>query len=380
MQELTIFVGGDLVPTESNKDMFINSKVELLIGSELRTLLSKGDYRIFNLETPLTDKLSPIDKCGPNLAAAEATVNGISAIGADILNLANNHILDQGNSALESTINILEKNRIRHLGAGMNLFEAANPLIIELGEKRIGVYACAEHEFTIAGENHPGANPFDPLESMDHIVKLRKDDCDYIIVLYHGGKEHYRYPSPYLQKVCRKMVDKGANLIVCQHSHCIGCRENYNNSTIIYGQGNFLFDLSDDELWQTSLILEVSIEDGFFVKEIPIVKRQNCIRMAKGKDAENILKNYRDRSLQILEDRFVDREYSKFASSMLNGYLGAFLGGSLLVRILNRLFLRKLYKSIYSKHSLLMLQNFIECEAHRELLLSGLKEHISKYK
>ena len=334
----TLLIGGDLVPTESNIKMFSDGDVLQLLGYELLDVLVDANYRMFNLEAPITDTTVPINKCGPNLTISPATIGGIKKIGVDVFGLANNHILDQGNSGLESTINILEKNRIRHLGAGMNLFEAAKPLIIELGEKRIGVYACAEHEFTIAGENHPGANPFDPLESMDHIVKLKKDDCDYIIVLYHGGKEHYRYPSPYLQKVCRKMVDKGANLIVCQHSHCIGCRENYNNSTIIYGQGNFLFDLSDDELWQTSLLLEVSIEDGFFVKELPIVKKQNCIRMAKGKDAENILTNYRDRSLQILQDGFVDREYSKFASSMLNGYLGAFLGGSLLGSTKNRLF------------------------------------------
>ena len=41
-----------------------------------------------------------------------------------------------------------------------------------------------------------------------------KKQCDYVIVLYHGGKEHYRYPSPYLQKVCRKIVDKGADIVV----------------------------------------------------------------------------------------------------------------------------------------------------------------------
>lgn len=71
--------------------------------------------------------------------------------------------------------------------------------------------------------------------------------CDYTIVLYHGGKEHYRFPSPNLQKYCRKFIEKGANIVICQHSHCIGCEENYKNGKIIYGQGNFLFDDSDDE-------------------------------------------------------------------------------------------------------------------------------------
>lgn len=62
-------------------------------------------------------------------------------------------------------------------------------------------------------------------------------------MLYHGGKEYYRYSSPNLQKTCRKMTEKGADLVLCQHSHCIGSYEEYNDSTILYGQGNFIFNM-----------------------------------------------------------------------------------------------------------------------------------------
>lgn len=147
--------------------------------------------------------------------------------------------------------------------------EARKPYIIELDGLKIGIYACAEHEFSIATENASGANPFDPLESLDHVQGL-SDKCDYVIVLYHGGKEHYRYPSPYLQKACRKMAEKGADLVVCQHSHCIGCFEEYEKSTIIYGQGNFIFDHSESEFWQTSLLVKIVIDDGPHISYIPI--------------------------------------------------------------------------------------------------------------
>ena len=87
-------------------------------------------------------------------------------------------------------------------------------------------------------------------------------------------KEHYRYPSPYLQKVCRKMVEKGANLVVCQHSHCIGSYETYNNSTIVYGQGNFIFNKHDNEYWNSSLLIKLRFEKGIKVEYIPIVTTQ----------------------------------------------------------------------------------------------------------
>lgn len=80
-----------------------------------------------------------------------------------------------------------------------NLEEATKPYIVKINGITVGIYCCAEHEFTIATAQKAGANPFDALESLDQVYRL-KSICDYVIVLYHGGKEHYRYPSPYLQK------------------------------------------------------------------------------------------------------------------------------------------------------------------------------------
>ncbi|MFP3488456.1 CapA family protein, partial [Staphylococcus sp. SIMBA_130] len=138
--------------------------------------------------------------------------------------------MDQGIRGLNSTTSILDSHNIPYVGVGGNIVEASKPFIINHDNMKIGIYTCAEHEFSIAEEDIPGANPFDPLESFDHIIKL-KSESDYVIVLYHGGKEHYRYPSPYLQKICRKFVEKGADIVICQHSHAVGCFEEYHNST-----------------------------------------------------------------------------------------------------------------------------------------------------
>jgi hypothetical protein len=197
-----------------------------------------------------------------------------------------------------------------------------------------------------------------------------------VIVLYHGGKEHYRYPSPYLLKVCRKMVTKGADLVVCQHSHCIGAFENYNEGTIVYGQGNFLFDHSESEFWQTSLLLNVTLTDeSMTVEYIPIVKQGCGVRLADKQHSEEILRDFYKRSEQILKEGFIQQEYDKFAAQMLKRYLNAFHGNNLLFRVLNKLCRHKLTTKLYSDKSLTVMQNFIECEAHRELVLAGLKSY-----
>jgi len=373
---MNIIIGADIVPTQSNFVLFSNSNVTTLLGDELFSLLNSVDVRIFNLEVPLCDKQDPIQKFGPNHIAPINTVNGIKAINPTLLTFANNHILDQGEKGLKSTKEILNKHKIPFIGVGNNLSEASKPFILEQDGAKIGIYACTEHEFSIATENTSGANPFDPLESFDHIQSL-KEKCDYVIVLYHGGKEYYRYPSPYLQKVCRKMVQKGADLSICQHSHCIGCFEQYRNGTIVYGQGNFLFDDCESEFDKTSLLIKVSISDKFQVDYIPIMKVGNGVRLAEGQVYEKILSSFRKRSLAILKKGFIEQQYSKLALKNLDSYLQRFSGFSKWLshidrRLLNGMFMNKKY----NKKQLFAIQNYIECEAHRELIIAGLKNKI----
>lgn len=370
----SIIIGGDLVPTKTNLDLFNAGDIVNLIGNDLRDILNNCDFRIFNLEVPLSDSEAPIPKCGPNLIAPTSTVRGIKALNPSLIALANNHILDHGVQGLRSTEVILKRYGIPYVGAGNNLVEASRPYIIEREGIRIGIYACAEHEFSIATDVNPGANPFDPLESLDHIISL-KAECDYVIMLYHGGKEYYRYPSPYLQKVCRKIAQKGADLVVCQHSHCIGCYEEYEGSIIVYGQGNFIFDHSESDYWQTSLLLRVSISDRIAVDYIPIGKNGKSIELAVSKEKSEILEQFKHRSAQINEHGFIERQYHNFANSMEQHYLYALSGyGKWLQRIDRKLLAGKLIKRQFSNRKRLVLRNYIECEAHRELILKSLKD------
>lgn len=374
---MNILIGADFVPTKSNAEYFEKGDMNHLLGGELAAVLAEADYRIFNLEIPLTDKASPIPKCGPNLIAHTAAINGYKAAGVDLLTLANNHILDQGERGLEDTLNTLNGAGICCVGAGKTPNEAAKPFVFECDGKKIGIYACAEHEFSIVTDSSSGANPIDLLESPDHVAAL-KARCDYVIVLYHGGKEYYRYPSPNLRKVCRKLVEKGADLILCQHSHCIGCEEKYAGGTIVYGQGNFLFDDSDHECWQTGMLARIG--DGFEISYIPLVKREETVRLAEGDEAERILNSFSERSKEILADGFVNQRYSVFAAEMLPTYLmrlSAYKPG-IILRIGNKLsgyrLIPRLLRRKYAKSDRLAIENSVACEAHRELMLKGMTD------
>jgi len=371
---MNIVIAADTVPTKTNVDAFIKGNVQELFGQSIVEIFKDSDYSIVNLETPLSDVFSPISKCGPALCAPVDSINAYKKLGVKCACLANNHIMDQGITGLRNTIDTLKKSEIEFCGAGENLKEASKPFYFSVNGKKVGLYCCAEHEFSIASSHFGGANPFDPYESFDHVSFLKKNS-DYVIVLYHGGKEYYRYPSPLLQKTCRKFIEKGADLVVCQHSHCIGSKEKYNHGTIVYGQGNFLFDHGDNEFRNSGLLIKIS--DNFEVSVIPIEKKGSGVQLATQDCSKNVLNGFETRSKEIEDPEFVETKYGEFAYKMKGAYQKRILGRAysfLPLRLLNKIFGNFYLKYIYSESQNNSLLNCIECEAHRELLTRILKQ------
>ena len=376
---MKIIIGADIVPTKSNFDDFIEGNLTALLDDNLIELLQQADMRVFNLEVPLTDKANPIKKCGPNLIAPPETIKGIQTVGADFVTVANNHIMDQGESGLEDTFNVLKKAGIAYAGAGKTAEQAALPYIVEANGIKVGFYCCAEHEFSIVSTEKAGANPFDPLWSLDHIQEL-KAKCDYVVVLYHGGKEQYRYPSPELQKVCRRIADKGGDLVICQHTHCIGCEEIWNGSRIVYGQGNFLFDDCDNEYWANSILVSLQMDkEKIEVEYIPICKNGKSVRLADSEEKEVILTGFEERSEAIQDQTFIIRQYREFSEKMCGSYCNRAMGKinrTLAFRVFNKITKGRLRDDCYSSADALAMINVLECEPHRELFLAGLKEFV----
>lgn len=366
--EVKILIGADVVPSSFAKNL------KEVISERLLQRWLGADLRVFNLETPLCDDGEPIEKCGPNIRSAAKSVEDIALLNPDLVLLANNHILDYGESGLFSTENLLNSKGICHVGVGKNLKELCKHQILQKNGLKIAVYNCAETEFSIATENSAGANPFDPLECFDCVQKL-KQEADFVIVCYHGGKEFYPYPSPYLQKVFHKFAEKGADLVIAQHSHCIGCEEIYQGSRLIYGQGNFLFRDSD-AFSADSLLVEVCVsKEGFLVDYIPLLRESDSVDLSGENRKKDVLDAFFKRSAEIRDGEFVEKAYSAFCRKKTAFYLRQLKGNGLFLKVLSKIF-PNLFVKLCKKENLLAIQNFIECEAHRELLLRGLSERL----
>lgn len=368
MNSVRLSICGDICSDRGYRSLFEKGLPEEIFGDSL-SLLRNSDIAITNLECPLTSKLNPIHKTGPCLLGPPVTAMKLAEAGISAVCLGNNHILDQGEDGLKETIRVCREAGIDTFGAGLNVEQSRQPFIAERNGIVVGVYSMAESEFSIAGEESPGANPIDLFNCCKDLRSLRSE-VDIIVVLLHAGKENYPLPSPKLQQLCRGIVDAGANLIVCQHSHCIGALEKYDSSVIVYGQGNFLFEQAGPKTaeWNTGFIIDiVFFKEG--IRDIEYHYYEQCtetplIRMLTDERLAAVKQMHENLNRVVNEPGSVAREWRQIAlreGPIMLLRVSGFDG--FLLKLLYRL---GVYKLLHRQK--LAALNLIRCETHRELL------------
>lgn len=380
-----ILVCGDIFATKKNYELFIRNDIDNLVDKSIQRIMTSVESVICNLEAPITQGNNRIIKEGPNLKLPLETCGILKRLNVKAVTLANNHILDYSKDGLTDTMNVLSQNNIGYFGAGRNLKEADSYVAQEINGAKICFYGCTEHEFTIATDSEAGANPFDPLNTLDRIRNISQK-VDRLIVLYHGGKEFYRYPSPYLKKVCRKIIDCGASMVLCQHTHCIGTYEEYNDGMILYGQGNFLVNRDNkmySEYENDGLIVEIDVEDDKRIsyKFLPITKSAYGVRLCNEIESKKVVESLEKRSVEIKDDKLLEEKFEKVSLVQESRYLLRLSKiGALLVAIDNRIFSGKLfekYTMVFNQRQQLTLLNMLQCEVHNELVRCFLEKSMA---
>ncbi len=297
---MKLYIGGDISIGES-APLFAAGDAAAAFSPEMVSAFCGADGVIVNLECAITDQKTEIKKFGPCLAAPHGTGATLQKAGVTLCALSNNHIFDFGGAGLQDTLEELDAAGIPYTGIGDNEEDARRPYWIEKDGSRVAVINVCEHEYSYATATRRGAWAYDPYDTNDDIAEAKKT-ADYVIVIYHGGKEHCRYPSPRLCKACRSMVKHGADLVLCQHSHCIGCRETFMGGEILYGQGHFHFIKATlatgrEETWNNGLLVELTVDkNGGQVAYLPVVTDGIGIRFAAGEEKEALLTAFEERS------------------------------------------------------------------------------------
>ena len=231
-------------------------------------VLTRADLAFGNLAAPLS-----------SLGATKKRVDGINSFafrtppaygprlkeaGFDVVNAANNHILDFGMDAYEDTLKNLDKLGIAHTGRkGEAVFKTVRGITVAF----IGFTQPYQDFF----ESHHD------IAAAAQVVKAAKAKAQVVVVGFHGGTEGKdslhtprapeflgQEPRGEVVKLSHALIDAGADLVVGFGPHVPRAMEFYQGKLIDYSLGNFAtygpFNLKGAS--GLSLILEATFDQG----------------------------------------------------------------------------------------------------------------------
>ncbi|MEC0180836.1 CapA family protein [Paenibacillus peoriae] len=260
----------------------------------LGNLFRKDDLTIANLETPVTTGgVGALNKTYVYKSSPKA-LTALAAAGIDAVNLANNHILDQGIGGLMDTLKYLDGQGIAHAGAGRNAQEAYAPHYFERKGIKIALLGATRvipDANWNAGAKQPGvAGAYDSTAIVKSIREARRQ-ADLVIVIAHWGKERATTLEPHQTELSHAFIDAGADLVIGGHPHVLQGMEQYKGKWIAYSTGNFIFSKSTvPATWDTAIFQATCTRHGACdMKLIPCRAELGQPIPLKGAEASQIL-------------------------------------------------------------------------------------------
>lgn len=365
---MKVIIAGDFAPRARLAKHVESRRFSEIFPKNLVNVIKSADYSIVNFESAIIDStFKPIKKCGPNLSCTPDAADAVAYAGFKAVSMANNHILDFGVEGLKKSIECCKKAGLDIVGVGDNLTNAEKTLYIKHEGKKLAIINCCEHEFSIATDNFAGANPLNPVRQYYCIQEARKN-ADYVLVIVHGGHEHYNLPSPRMQETYRFFIDAGADAVVNHHQHCYSGYELYNGKPIFYGIGNFCFDYIGipSKQWTEGYLVEIDFNSQISFRIHPYtqfgIDNENVSLQRFDSYNEDLYRlNNIIKDPQLVKDsanKYYDesmKSISYFLEPMGNRYLRALQTRGWLPRLVD-------------SRSLPRIANVVNCESHRDKL------------
>lgn len=209
---------------------------------ECESIIKKGDIRIGNLESALSDsgslRKNVVEGKSYAFRTPEKYVKTLKYAGFNLLNIANNHIRDFGDISVSRTKKVLFQNSIQYTGF-LNEFGVFN-----INGKRICV---------VGFSNYSLMNDLTDLKKSYNLIDSLSKFYEIVIVTFHGGQEgknaqHIKDTVEYMYgeyrgniyRFAHTVIDAGADLVIGHGPHVVRALELYNGKLIAYSLGNFM--------------------------------------------------------------------------------------------------------------------------------------------
>ncbi len=338
------------------------------VDDNLKRLFAEQDFVAVNFEAPIHGYGKPIFKSGPSLTQSKDSPKFLASLGVNVIQLANNHMMDQSKEGCEESIKCFFNATI--LGVGQ--FDKAYKLsIIEKEGIKIGLLGFVHKEFGTLGLdskssdygtawiNHPTVNKS---------ILQAKNQCDFLIILPHAGVEDVVAPLPEWRSRYKEFIELGADAVIASHPHTPQGWEQYEGKMIFYSLGNFFFQLFTrqyGENWYKGLMVQMSINEKkeLSYEVINTVFSETSLSI----DTSHEIKKYNDYLCGLLSDEEKFWNYlNKALMSLWPEYKLYLLRGLSAVNATTNIHVlsHAAYGLLKGPDLPMMLNNF-QCESHR---------------
>lgn len=370
---IRISIAGDLCPRGRAAEVVNNGDFGYF--RNIQQVINEADYSLVNLECPIIDEGNAIKKMGPNLKASNKTIDLIKYCGFSGVTLANNHFYDFGDDGVSQTIKACHDNGLDIVGGGENLSTAQTILYKKIKDKTIAFVNVCEFEFSIATSNSAGSNPIEPIRNY-YDIQRAKEQADYVLVVIHGGHEHYQLPSPRMQDTYRFFIDAGADAVINHHQHCYSGYEFYKDKPIVYGLGNFYFEHSKkrNDKWNEGYIVQLYLDEKIGLSLIPYIQcnEKPTVELLDEKQKEAFYDSI-TRLNDIIQNRvLLESNFYTFCKSKQRLYMSVLEPyPSIYLKFLYR---KSFLPSLLKGKSYYFVKNFIMCESHLDVIKTLLRK------
>ena len=266
---MKLALAGDAMLGRGVADTLRSSPPEALFAPELVAIAREADLFVLNLECCISERGSPSPGRAFHFRAPPVAAEALAQLGVSCVTLANNHALDFGLTALEDTVEHLDRAGIRAV--------VREPVVLESSGFRLAVVGLTDHPRDAAGHV-----AYADLWREDVPAWAVPDvDVDAILVTPHWGPNMAAEPVPHVRRAAAQLVELGATLVAGHSAHVFHAVE----GPVLYDLGDFLDDYRVDPVLRNDLGLLWLVElEPVRVAAVPLKLEYCHTRLAHGDD------------------------------------------------------------------------------------------------
>lgn len=217
------------------------------VYEQIKERISEANLAYINQETPMAGSMEPSSypmfNTPPEMAAS------LAELGFDVVNLANNHMLDKGVLGLFETIELLRSTEgiSAIIGAYDNTEGYGSPVVIEKNDIKFGFVGFTQQTngLRLPKDNSNMIIYTNNTDEMHRQIQNLKAEADVVIVSVHWGDEGLNQPNKYQRELAQQFSDWGVDIVIGTHPHVLQpveylSSENGGNTLVFYSLGNFV--------------------------------------------------------------------------------------------------------------------------------------------